>query len=445
MTRFVYLVCVVSACIAVAANAARAQDTRNVKMAPAAPGMSPAPGTPPASAEAAAPAPVSQPALTTPNAACERLTRLCCEPCGPDECGWLQADYLLWWVQGSGTPPLAVQDAPGTARTAVGLPNTPGQLTRFGASRLNDDVRSGLRISGGLWLGECRKWAISGDGFFLETGNDSGLFASPGNPPLTRPFFNLTTGQPDAELVSFPGVLAGSVSVNTRNTFAGAGAFLQRNLCCSFDGCDPCHSCGYRIDLLAGYRFYELNDEIRIRENLLATGAGGVVPQGTVIVVNDRFRTENTFHGGLIGLSGVVRRGNWALDFRGGASLGNMHRELIIDGSTSVQVPGQPLSLRTGGLLAQRSNIGRYSSDTFTAIPELNVNLGYQVTRGVFVHVGYSFIYLSNVWRAGDQIDRGIDTTQITGAVSTIGRPAPLFASTGTFVQGVNLGLTFRY
>jgi hypothetical protein len=356
----------------------------------------------------------------------------------------VQADYVLWSVQGFQTPALVARDVPGTARSAVGIPGTAGQQILSGNARQTGDLRSGFYINGGVWLDECRQWALSGDFFFLSTGTDNGRFSSAGDPPLSRPFFNVATNAPDAELVSFPGVLSGTVSVTARNTFAGGGAFLQRNLCCAFDGCDPCNPRGYRIDLLAGYRTYRLDDFLQIREDLLAVGPGPVQP-GTTIVVTDRFRTENMFNGALVGLSGSALYGNWSFNLRAGAALGDMHRVLDVAGSTVVTVPGQPPSVRNGGLLAQPTNSGRFTSDTFTVVPELRLTVGYRITQCIYAHVGYTFVYLPSLWRVGDQIDRGIDPIQLTGGTSTLGRPAPVLASSGSVVQGMNFGLTFRY
>ena len=404
----------------------------------------PAPGDSGAAVQPVSASPPVYPNVGRADGSCDPIERLRCGACGPDESGWVTADYLLWAVKSGGTPPLVARDPPGTPRAAVGVPTTPGRSVLFGGPGLNGDLRSGFRIGGGFWLDPDRHWALSGDFFLLGSGTDGGTFASPGDPPLSRPFFNVVTGLPDAELVGFPGSLSGSVSVSARNTFVGAGAFLRRNLCCDFDASDPCGARGYRVDLLAGYRYYGLNDDLRVREDLLSTGQPGA-PPGTRIVVTDRFRTTNSFNGGLLGLAGGAQSGRWSADFRGGASLGNLHRGLTIDGSTVVTVPGQVPSTRTGGLLAQRSNIGRYTSDVFTVAPEFGANIGYQLTPGVRIRAGYTFLYLPNAWRAGDQIDRGIDPVQLRGGVGALGRPAPVLASTGAFVQGVNVGLTFRY
>lgn len=146
-------------------GAARADDARNARLA------APSPLTPYAPASAYTPAnafdpavkpaggvPTSlppvvpaggfvnrnaalQPAPADPYAvgavACDPLGRLNCGAgCGPDERGWVRADYLLWAVKGSDTPPLVARDVSGTAQTAVGVPGTPGQQVLFSGAGL---------------------------------------------------------------------------------------------------------------------------------------------------------------------------------------------------------------------------------------------------------------------------------------------------------------------
>ena len=73
------------------------------------------------------------------------------------------------------------------------------------------------------------------------------------------------------------------------------------------------------------------------------------------------------------------------------------------------------------------------------------MNVGLELSEGVLINVGYTLVYMPNTWRAGDQIDRGVDPGQLRGAVNALGRPLPTFASTGTVVQGFNVGFTFRF
>jgi hypothetical protein len=77
--------------------------------------------------------------------------------------------------------------------------------------------------------------------------------------------------------------------------------------------------------------------------------------------------------------------------------------------------------------------------------PEAGLDLGYQLTPNLRVQVGYTFLYLSSVARAGDQIDRGIDSVQLTGVPSPFGRPAFRPNRTDFWAQGINVGASFRF
>jgi hypothetical protein len=363
------------------------------------------------------------------------LQQPCPSPCGPAGQVWVGLDYLLWGLKSASTPPLVVQDAPGTPRTAVGIPGTPGQRTLFGGSGINDDLRSGARLSGGLWLDDGREWGLDFGAFFLERGGDSGTFFSPGTPPLSRPFFNVRTGRPDAELVSFPGVLSGAVGVSSGTNLYGGSAALRSALCCD---------CGYRVDLLTGYRFLHLGDSLRVREDLTAVGQGSV-PPGTRLVVQDSFQTSNNFHGGLVGLAGEWFGSDWSFAIRGSVAIGQSAQEASVTGNTTVTVPGGAAATgRPGGLLAQSSNGGTTPHSAFAVAPEVGLEVGYQVTSNARVHVGYSFLYLSSVMRAGDQVDLGVDPARLSGAAA-LGRPAPLANRTDFWAQGVNVGFTLRF
>ena len=50
--------------------------------------------------------------------------------------------------------------------------------------------------------------------------------------------------------------------------------------------------------------------------------------------------------------------------------------------------------------MALPSNIGHYSRDQFSVVPEVGLNVGYQLTRHVSLSAGYTCIYWSNVHTA---------------------------------------------
>ena len=144
------------------------------------------------------------------------------------------------------------------------------------------------------------------------------------------------------------------------------------------------------------------------------------------------------------------RRGNVFVDLRGAVALGSTHEEIDIQGSTVITPPaGTPTSL-PGGLLALPTNIGQFSRDRFAVVPEVGLHVGYQVTNFARAFVGYSFLYCSNVVRAGDVIDRTVNLSQIpttmgNGTLTGPARPAVLFKDTDFWAQGVDFGLEFRF
>ena len=58
--------------------------------------------------------------------------------------------------------------------------------------------------------------------------------------------------------------------------------------------------------------------------------------------------------------------------------LGNNHRIVTIDGSTTSSAQGVSFT-DPGGLLALSSNMGRYTDDEFVVIPELGATFGYAI------------------------------------------------------------------
>ncbi len=131
-------------------------------------------------------------------------------------------------------------------------------------------------------------------------------------------------------------------------------------------------------------------------------------------------------------------------------ALGNTHQELNINGSTQFAVPGLPLSVQRGGLFALPSNSGHFSRDRFAVVPEAGATVGFQLTRRLRALVGYSFVYNSAVLRANNQIDRGLNVTQLPSQIgpgTLVGpaRPAPILRGSDFWAQGLSLGLEVRY
>lgn len=351
---------------------------------------------------------------------------------------WVDAEVLLWWLKPANLPPLVTASPPGTPRSEVGVPGAPGTSVLFGGSPVNGGLTVGGRVTAGLWLDCDCTWGV--EGYFFQLGTQATGFSggAPGN--VGRPFFDAGTGRPNAELVSFPGILNGSVQDNASSgSLLGAGALGRANLCCC---------CCYRLDALAGYRYLNLSDRVGIGENLTSTDpTQTVAPLGTNIIVTDSFRTSNQFNGGDFGLQGQFYWGNWSLGGMARIALGSTHERVDINGSTTVTVPGFPPVFNQGGLLALSSNSGSHTRNVFGVVPEMRVQLGYQFGPHLSIHAGYTFLYWSSVVRAGDQIDLVVNPALLPPPVpgASPQRPAFLFQGTSFWAQGIDLGVGLTF
>lgn len=417
-------------------------------------------GTPAGKPATAAPAPVAVNAPATPssqlltNPGCTtcpsyaECADACCTPCGPPGRVWFDAGYLYWTTSGQRVPPLVTAAPVGTSRLTAGALGQPGTTILYPNGNLNDNWRSGFYLNGGFWLDQCQTCGIEGNFFFLGNSTDRFSATSPGTSVITRPFFNtqlqrqdsqLVSFPGDTELVSFPGVVGGTVDVKSTNSVIGGGPNFVKNLCCG-----PCG----RFDLLLGYSYLNVTDEVRIRENLTTLPGQTTVPAGTTFQIEDRFRTSNNFHGGNIGFAAEKRFSYWYVGVRAGVGLGVNHQVIDINGSTVITPPGGTPQSYAGGLLTQPSNIGHYTRDRFAVMPWVGVKLGAQLTQRVRAYVGYDFMALTNVARAGDQIDLRVNPTQLPPRTNGVQGPAfPQFQpKDSTFWgQGIRIGMEVRF
>ena len=166
----------------------------------------------------------------------------------------------------------------------------------------------------------------------------------------------------------------------------------------------------YRADIAwnspRGYRDLKLNDSLMISENL------STVPAPGTFNLQDSFQTQNEFNGVELGMLLQTRRGRWTMDWVSRFRWVSTNASSIIGGQTIIN-DGRGTVTYPGGLLAQTSNIGTYNTNDFAVVPELGVNLGFDLTPRFRVLVGYTMIYWSRVLRAGDQIDREINPNLI--------------------------------
>jgi hypothetical protein len=378
--------------------------------------------------------------VTSSPSCCGDAADCCCTPgclgrlenlfhCCRTDCCYASAEYFLWWIKSYQAPPL-VTNSPDASGGVIG---SPGTTVLFGGP-IDPNVFSGGRFTLGIWLDGEKNNAIEANYFFL--GQRAVKFSANSNdfPVLARPFFDLNAGSENSLIIASPGLgIPGSITIRAPSEFWGTELDYRCNL---WRGC---HS---RLDLLAGFRYLELKEGLDITSfsEIPQIGGGLVEPLRT-----DQFDTFNQFFGGQLGLLWECRAGRWSLDLRAKVALGETSRSVNIQGNTLFTAPGGTTGF-PGGLLALPSNIGRFHEERFGVVPEMGLNVGYQLTEGLRFFVGYTFIYWSNVFRPGDQIDRVIDTTQLPPAPPNgQARPMVPLKSRDFWAQGMNFGLEYRY
>jgi hypothetical protein len=311
-------------------------------------------------------------------------------------------------------------------------------------------TRQGVRVRGGLWLDDCGSCGIDGSIFVLGRRTAGAVFSSSQFGVITRPIFspNIQPGigviGETGQAVTVPNVLTGGLIAHAESFLWGADLNLRH---CLLSGCD------WKLMGFAGYRFLSLSEQVSVTENINVVGTSPRVqipdPVGSVVFVNDTFKTENRFNGGQIGATYERRRGSWSLDARASIAFGVTSQELDIDGVQVRTRPGQVPAVFRGGLLAAETNIGHFTRDRFSVVPEVTLNVGYWLTPGLRAYVGYNFLYWTNVIRAGEQIDRVVDLTFVPNAPPAIPsgllRPTPLFKQSDLWVTGVNFGVEWRW
>ncbi len=352
-----------------------------------------------------------------------------------DSCYWGRAEYLLWWTQGMNVPALASTSPLGTLQAQAGVLGQPGSSVVFGNSDLADQARSGGRFTLGTWLDPERSHGIEAN--YLVLGGETESFHAGLNDfdILARPFLNAQTGLEDSRLIAFPGLVQGTLDIAATTEFQSFELLYRQQV----GGSWGCH-----LDILVGYRYATLDDRLRISESTAAlTGP----PAGTTFDLFDQFDTETRFHGAEFGIAGSWRINEcWSWDALAKLAIGDTSHRAVVSGQTittsAVGVPTTAL----GGLLTQSSNLGSFRWDDFSSISEFGVTLRRDLQCGLALTFGYSFIYWSDVARAGEQVDRSVNPSQIPpGNLTGSARPSFPERTNDFWAQGLRFGLEYDF
>jgi len=359
---------------------------------------------------------------------------------------WFQAEYLLWWVRRGSLPPVV-----GTVPTNLVATDTlPSDAIAplFGgfSNKLDYHEQSGVRLSLGAWLDDSQDWGFDASWFQLQQKSRGDTFTSGGDPVIGPVFFDPNTNTRNLITASLPNFTTGPLAGGPRsavvvghadNRLWGAELNVRKQVGAVFFA--------DHLDLLVGFRHLQFSEGIDVvTDSTPLPGNAG----GAALHIEDHLGVHNQFYGGQVGLASHTQVGRWSLDVIGKLALGGMHEANRIEGATTLTAPGLNVATATG-VLAEPTNVGRPTRERFAVVPELTLNVGYSIVENVRVTLGYNFLYVSKVMRAGDLVD-GVDARQVR-ALANFDPAAP--ATRPTFqqhdsrfwAQGLNVGLEVRY
>jgi len=403
--------------------------------------------------------PVAPPAVGTPmwnDPAGECCTTDLCERkvCQPKGYVWASADYLLWWLKGDSTGPLVTTGPASVGPANFGVIGSPGTRVLFGDSGLDYGTFNGMRATVGI-IGPEHAFGIEGTGFLLERRTIGLGIASGanGSPIIARPFIDATVPQAGRLLTSADGAFAGQLIVGAHNRFWGGEASITRAVCGTMS-CDKYST--FEIDLLAGFRYLDLAERLDIaqRSQLLpdgtATYLGNQVFPGAIISVADSIASRTKFFGAQLGAQAELQHGKFFALAVAKVGIGLNRQVISLNGSSMLEVAGAAAQPGAGGLLVLPSNAGERSNDDVGVVPEVALNLGYQVHRNIRVYMGYTYLYWNQVVRPGDQVNPVLDPRQLPTSVSFVPgsgatQPAPTFIKTDFWAHGLNIGLAVHF
>jgi hypothetical protein len=364
---------------------------------------------------------------------------------------WTDIEYLLWWAKpGTTNYPIATTGAAGTG----GVLTQNSTEVLYNTNNIAYNALSGFRGFIGAFVDEDRRMGFEmGALFFAQS--SAGFFEASnlnGTPLLARPYINTATGQQDSVIVANPGSSDGSILSRTTINFWGLEANGVFNYYRSFPG----DIWGMDLNALVGFRFLDFTETMNITSVSNATNQGGnvnlsnnqtFVGNFTTTIV-DQWRTISQFYGANLGLTGNFRYDRWTVNTSFKLGLGDMHEIFEVTGNT-IQSTAVGNLINTGGILTNANNIGKYSHDSFAAVPEFTLKIGYRVTRYMTASIGYDLLYISQVARPGNMVNGQADPRLIPAApqygFATNSGPQYLQPQTDFWLMGLTFSMNFTF
>ena len=305
---------------------------------------------------------------------------------------------MLMWRKGDRLPPL-VTTGPAVDADTAGELGQPGTEILFGEERTLNELRAGGRFTLGAWLDNRECQALVGRYWFA--GRESTHYQTDFNetPVIARPFLSVTpsSSTEDTLLIAFPALREnGRISVSGTSDVFGADISVHQFLYGKY---------GATVDLVYGYQYMRLDEDLSISSTLTNLDTGGVAPVGAIIDVNDSFNAISEFHGAQIGFASRYRERCWSFNSLIKFGFGSLNRIAKRRGTTTATTIAGDTTVTNEGLLVNSNNSGKYSDRTFGWIPELDLSIGYRITPKLDATFGYNLVAMTDAVRVSGTID----------------------------------------
>ncbi len=379
----------------------------------------------------------------------------CYDQCGAS-CGprfYASGEYLLWWLRDNKVHVPLVAGIPNptnlgnVAEASLANPNA---RILYGPQEIDTGAFSGGRLTLGMALGDEGRLGLELSGLYLPQQSESTTFRSNGTTGLILPYFQpaqsffgfqINPNQEAGGVVAGPvtnflgatSVLSGAVNIDSKTQLWGLEANSVYNLRSGN---------GLRVDGLLGFRYLGLNDDLTI----------GVLRSDSASTI-DSFKASNNFYAGQIGarVSWIGER--FTVSANAKLAMGVNNESINLRGSSSQTLDFGgfgTFTTKSGnqGFYTQPTNVGRSADARFAVLPEIGMNVGYRLTDMVTLQAGYTFLYLSDVVRSGDQLNRTMGVTPGTPLLSpgTASKdPVRVDRYTDFWAHGINLGVQLSF
>jgi hypothetical protein len=359
-------------------------------------------------------------------------------PRGPLGPAWDDLELLYWWPLRQPVPALAY----GTRTGLAPEPGQDGTQQLVGGRALGSQPSAGGRFTLGMAINDAETVGVEAVYFFLGTRsfNQSARDFSGGTTSYFGvPYIDSATGTTSILPLAQPGVSHAYLDVSTSVRAQGWEVNTVANVL------DEKY---VKLNAIIGWRYFEADEGLHIAQTQFN------IADGSVIRTGDQFDAHNRFNGGQLGLHADLSRGVVFCELTAKIAFGQNYEVVKDSGETIFQQDGLygPVTKAYpgSGIYVQPSNAGQSSKGVFAFLPEGTFKFGFRLGEAARIYAGYSFLYLSDAVRPGDQIDRSFHPDEIplvsgTGPVYGGDRPVRFFNHADFWVQGLIIGLETRY